>query len=315
MITIIILAFSAFLITLVGIRLSIPMLRLRTAPSVRQLMKKAPAPALNNGGIAVVFALVIGLLGTEIDYIIVLSIFLLAGASLLANIIKLPTFFPLLIQMIAVALPLLTIHQPIFSADLPFITDHILAGLTWIIIIRLFAAMNKAQGVVASPTIAIGLGLSVIMVVHDVFLNDLSNYSIIFAGVGFGVLWWNWPPAKILLGTIGNWPLGYVAGYLLLLATLSGYGLSALILLAYIAAEGSVMWAQKSKTPLCVSLSEATDKDTAARYVAGIHMLLVLLAVLSSLDATMAWFHACAAYAMSFGVLWIFMHKSKRNDV
>ncbi len=103
----IILALSAFLISLLGTRLTILALRKRTIlidrPNLRS-NHKAPTP--RGGGIAVVITLIICLMVADIGYGIMLAMLLLAAVSLLDDIIGVPQPVRLLVQVMAVLIPL-----------------------------------------------------------------------------------------------------------------------------------------------------------------------------------------------------------------
>lgn len=305
----IILAFSAFFITLVGIRLSIPALRRRVAPDINIVMGKIRPPALEKGGIAVAFALAICLLGAEADYTTVLPIFLLAGVALLGEVTPVKRWVELLVQAAAVTVPLLASPTPVFGdIALPLWVDHGMAGCLWVWFIRLCNRLDKADGVVAVQAIAIGMGLCVIRVLAEAFPDTLSIFTLIVAGCGFGVVWWCWPPARIRLGAVGNAPLGFTAGYLLLLAANAGYGISALILPAFLLGHGVCLLVCPVNMPY---VAQADDRRV--RYIAGIHMLLMLLAVLSSLDPGMAIFNLAVAYAMVGVILWFFIRAARHE--
>ena len=77
----IILSLCAFLLTLIGTRLTIIALRRRTMPAdVAQIRGDKPAPIPNGGGIVVVFALVICLLSADLSYGMVIAMLLLAAS-------------------------------------------------------------------------------------------------------------------------------------------------------------------------------------------------------------------------------------------
>ena len=62
---------------------------------------------------------------------------------------------------------------------------------------------------------------------------------------GLGFLVWNWHPARIFLGDVGSVPLGYLIGWLLLLAAAKGYWAPALILPLYYLADASLTLARR----------------------------------------------------------------------
>jgi UDP-N-acetylmuramyl pentapeptide phosphotransferase/UDP-N-acetylglucosamine-1-phosphate transferase len=51
---------------------------------------------------------------------------------------------------------------------------------------------------------------------------------------------WNWAPAKLFLGDVGSVPLGYLLGWLLLIAAINGAWAPALILPLYYLADATI---------------------------------------------------------------------------
>ena len=102
-----VLGLSVFLISLLGTRLVILALRKRAAfldhPNLRS-NHQTPTP--RGGGIAVVMALIIGLLIADVSYAIVIAMFLLAAVSLMDDLIGVPPLVRLLVQIMAVSMSL-----------------------------------------------------------------------------------------------------------------------------------------------------------------------------------------------------------------
>lgn len=316
----IIISFSVFFISLVGTKLVILTLRKQAArPDIDLLLGRRKELPYNNGGIAVVFAIIIGLLGSDpdIDYTIITSIFLLTGLPLLNTIMPVARNIRILAYIAAIILSLWNFSLPIFSHALPPLLDKILAGTLWLWLIHSFERMEKVEGLIPVQMISIGLGLSVLTIISKNFFTSLSIQSLVFATAGFGFYWWNRHPAKVLAGQIASVPVGFVAGYLLLLAAHSGYDSAILILPAYFLADSmagffnsiSLKQPGKGKTtaPYCLRAIKASKSpEWIIRILAGANMLLVFLETRILIDPEMIIFYLLIAYAMVFTLMWFF---------
>src|SRR4051812_31388738 len=105
------LSLSSFMLALLGTRLTILALRQR-ASGIDPLNPRKP---LRGGGLAVVMALVIGLLLADVSYSIVLAVFLLAAVSLLDDLIGVAFPVRLLIQVLTVLIPIGAMHVHLFA--------------------------------------------------------------------------------------------------------------------------------------------------------------------------------------------------------
>jgi UDP-N-acetylmuramyl pentapeptide phosphotransferase/UDP-N-acetylglucosamine-1-phosphate transferase len=70
---------------------------------------------------------------------------------------------------------------------------------------------------------------------------QLGLAGLALAGAAIGFLVWNWHPARVFLGDVGSIPLGYIAGYLLIQAAVSGNVAAALILPLYYLADATLV--------------------------------------------------------------------------
>ncbi len=302
---IVILAFAAFFIALIGTKLTIFSLRNRAvSPDIDVLMGKRKAPPLDEAGIAITFALIIGLLGAEVSYAIVSPMFFLAGIALLKKLVKIPKFIKYCVWIFSVAIGLTAFPDPIFSGNISPVMDKIMAGGFWLLLIYSFSKLEKTESLLPTHIIAFGLGLAIIHILAEKDFSPFFTDSLVFACAGFGFLMWNLRPAKIFAGEIGAVPAGFIAGYLLILAATSGYFAGAMILPAYIFAYRGVKTAHHA----------TFDMEWICRLIAGINMLLVYLAAGATIYPEMAGFNIVIAYAMSFG-LEFFLSKNQRKSL
>ena len=321
----ILLAFSAFLITLLGTRLTILALRQRVVPiepaSLRAGYKKPP---LTGGGIAVVMALIICLLVADINYCIIFSMFLLTAIALLSDLIDIPLPVRLLVQLLAVLLVVNVVPIPnfghIFSATFPVWLNKSITIILWMWFINLFSLMDGIDGMSPMEMICIGMGMCLITVLSgSIFPDTLSSYALIVVTAGCGFLWWNWHPAKILMGEVGSIPIGFLLGYLLLLTITSGYPYAAAILPAYHVSDATLTAirrlykGKKLFTPYpdyyyLRALRSGRKQDAVVRYIFGINFLLIFQAVFSVIDPALSIFYVGMAYATVFMLLGFFAH-------
>lgn len=207
-----ILAFCAFFISLIGTKLVIVTLKNRAAsPDIDLLMGRKTAPPLADAGIAISFALIIGLLGAEASFAVVLPMFLLAGITLLNQNIQVPQIAKIAIYIVATTIGLTLFPLPHH--------EKILAGIFWLAIIIGFSKLKNTEILLPLCMIVLGIGLAIINISAGEFPSVLSTQSLIFASAGFGFWWWNLHPAKVFAGEIGAVPAGFIAGYLLLYLT------------------------------------------------------------------------------------------------
>ncbi|MEQ1788968.1 MAG: hypothetical protein ABL857_00855 [Rickettsiales bacterium] len=317
----IILSFSTFFISLIGTKFVILALRKRiSAPDISLLTGKRKAPPLTNGGIAIIFAIIIGFLGAKVHYTIIFSIFLLTSLHLLDSIITIPKVIKLIVRIIAIFITISILPVPIFTELLPPLFDKILAGSFWLWIIHSFDKLEAVEGLLPIQMISIGLGLSAITILSNTFLSALSIQALVFAMAGVGFLWWNFHPAKILAGQIASVPVGFVAGYLLLLAAIEGYGAEILIIPAYFLADSFITFFKRpfsekfvnqkkeNYTPLyCLrAIRNSNSPKWIVRTITGINMLLIFIMTQTFIYPQMVIFNLIVAYAMVFTQIWLF---------
>lgn len=284
-------AITAFLVSLIGTRLLILAFR------NRRLMLDIPNSRSNHntavpkgGGLAVMIALIIPMLVANVEFVIVLSIFLLAAVSLLDDLIGVNPLIRLLVQILSVAMPLSMMSIDFMGPEISPIVEKIVIGALWVWCINLFNFMDGIDGISAMEMISIGLGITFVTVFAEQFPNDLGHYGMIFAAAGCGFWWWNRHPAKIFLGDVGSIPIGFLMGYLLLMLAISGYGIAALILPGYYLADGSItllkrlwkrekIWQAHSGHYYQKAVRKGWTHSVVVRYVAGVNILLGFLAV------------------------------------
>src|SRR5436853_324165 len=82
--------------------------------------------------------------------------------------------------------------------------------------------------ITAVETGAIGFGLAFVAALTGIASGGYLQLVVALSAAVLGFLPWNWHPARVFLGDVGSVPLGFVAGWLLLLLASRGYWASAL---------------------------------------------------------------------------------------
>lgn len=312
------LALGAFLISLLGTRLMILAQRKKNAAlNVPGVRSRQAVLMPRNGGLAMVVAILIFLLPANASYHLLLGVLLLTAVSLLDTWIPLALPTRLCVQVMAALVALHDVRLPMLCAALP----HGLAGAliitAWVCFINLFARMEKIDGLASAEMVSISGGVIVITALLGTFTSPLSLLALIVLGAGFGFLWWNWHPAKILLDEVGSVPIGYLLGYLLLMCAKEGYVYAALILPAYCVADGAITLLLSAIKRQWIgnfyqrAVRGGLRQDAMVIIIFGINMLLAMLAALAELDPKLGWMYLSIAYGMVSAVMFFFLAHPK----
>ena len=146
----------------------------------------------------------------------------------------------LIAQTVAVALCLawLPPEARVLPA-LPVLAERLLFGLAWLWFINLFNFMDGIDGLAGSETIAVAVGYLLLqMCAH--FDGQLWHLALVIAASTLAYLFWNWHPAKVLMGDAGSIPLGFLLGVLMLDLALRGYLAAGVILPLYFVADATI---------------------------------------------------------------------------
>ena len=127
----------------------------------------------------------------------------------------------------------------VFQGLLPPLLDHLAAGLLWLWFVNLFNFMDGIDGIAGVEAGSLGIGLVLVGAVL-VWPGVQVALPALLAAATLGFLVWNWAPAKLFLGDVGSVPLGYLLGWLLLVAAMNGAWAPALILPLYYLADATI---------------------------------------------------------------------------
>ena len=268
------------------------------------------SPTPRGGGIAViavlvVAAMVIGLMAGSAApsglWRVLGAAAVLACLSWLDDLRDLGAQLRLAVQITAEALGLSSLaeHRFVFQGLLPFWGDRIVAGLLWLWFVNLFNFMDGIDGIAGAETVAIGLGLFLLVLV-GVLPPPLGLIALAGVGAALGFLWWNWQPARVFLGDVGSVPLGYLLGWLLITAAAAGAWAAALLLPAYYLADATVTLMRRAMRGAAVwrahrehfyqrAVQGGFSHAQTVRLIAAANAPLVGLAVIAEAEASWRW--------------------------
>ena len=170
-------------------------------------------PTPKGGGLAIVLAWYIGIsilfFLKYIDkqlYLTLLSGLLLAGVSIIDDLIDLKPIIRLLVQVLTAILAFLFLNgiRPVaisgFVISSPILLyPLVIIGIVWFI--NLFNFLDGIDGYASLEAIVIALAM---------FLLTSDNVCLVLIASVLGFLYWNWPKARIFMGDIGSTQLGFI---------------------------------------------------------------------------------------------------------
>jgi UDP-N-acetylmuramyl pentapeptide phosphotransferase/UDP-N-acetylglucosamine-1-phosphate transferase len=247
-------AVGAGLVSCLGTRTLIPLLRRRALFDIPNERSSHAVPTPRGGGIAVIGAVLLAWIGLAIAGCVplwigavVLGTVVLAAVSWLDDLRGVPPALRLVAQTAAVAIGFaaLPTEGGIPGAWLGPGPAIAAAGLAWLWFVNLFNFMDGIDGLAGSEAVAIGGGLALYAGIGGGLDPQHAALAAAVAGAAAGFLVWNWSPARIFLGDVGSAPLGYLLGFLLLDRALRGRWEIALILPLYFLADATITLARR----------------------------------------------------------------------
>jgi UDP-N-acetylmuramyl pentapeptide phosphotransferase/UDP-N-acetylglucosamine-1-phosphate transferase len=305
------LALAAFMVTLLGTRLLILSLRNRPVfldkPNSRS-SHTTPVPRV--GGIAVVTTLLIYFVATDVHFALILGLLVLAGVSILDDLIGIHPAFRLVTHFSVVTAMLHILPLNLFEGILPSWLSTVLITIGWVWFINLYNFMDGIDGITASETISVTGGIILVLSFAESFGEGLGYHAIILMAAMIGFWWWNRYPAKIFLGDIGSISLGFIVGYFLISLAHRGYGSAAAILPAYYVMDATItllkriwerkkIWQAHREHFYQQATMHIQRHDWVARLVFGVNLLLIALAIFATIYPEINWLCVILAYAVS----------------
>ena len=229
------------------------------------------------------------------------------------------------VQALAVALGIIGLEGlgPVFQGLLPRSLDWLAAAVLWLWFVNLFNFMDGIDGLsgVEATCVGTGLGLTAWM---SGWTETQAALPLLLAASLPGFLVWNWQPARIFLGDAGSIPIGYLLGWLLLLAASSGAWGAALILPAYYLADATITlglrcihgerpWQAHREHFYQRAVRGGLDHAAVALRILAANIVLIILA----LAATQGYAIPCVlgATIVVGCVLWVFQRRGVRGTM
>jgi UDP-N-acetylmuramyl pentapeptide phosphotransferase/UDP-N-acetylglucosamine-1-phosphate transferase len=219
----------------------------------------------------------------------------LAFLSWRDDLVSLSVWFRLAVQLGAVLLGLAFLPGggPVFQGVLAPVPDLLATALLWLWFVNLFNFMDGIDGITASETAVIGLGVALIALVAADYQSGALLLGLAIAAAALGFLAWNWQPAKLFLGDVGSIPLGYLLGWLLLGLARTGAWAPAVILplyyltdatltLAYRLVRGRRVWEAHREHFYQRAIQRGLSHRAVVLHIAAANLALVLLALLAT---------------------------------
>ena len=173
-------------------------------------------PRLGGVGIAISFfvmALLCVIFEKNIDMFsnlpLLIAAFIIFGFGIVDDILELPAYVKLLVQLVAVSLVTFSGYRftQIFAWKLPTVLSFMLT-FGWILgVINAYNLIDGLDGLCGSLSFTALVSLGIIL---SVFKIPEATICFILAGSIFGFLCFNWPPAKIFMGDGGSQFLGFM---------------------------------------------------------------------------------------------------------
>jgi UDP-N-acetylmuramyl pentapeptide phosphotransferase/UDP-N-acetylglucosamine-1-phosphate transferase len=168
--------------------------------------------------------------------------FALTAISWLNDVTPVPVALRLGAHLLIASVGLLALpgRGQVFQGLLGEELDQAATVLLWAWFMNLFNFMDGIDGITAVETSAIGFGLAFVAALTGIASGGYLLLVVALAAAALGFLPWNWHPARVFLGDAGSVPLGFAAGWLLLLLAGRGYWASALLLPLYYLADATI---------------------------------------------------------------------------
>ena len=206
-------------------------------------------PVPKGAGVAVTGVLLLAWLGFSVaglappeTPLICCLAFALTALSWFDDVTELPVALRLVTHLLIAAVGLLALPDRgrVFQGLLPVGIDEGATVLLWAWFMNLFNFMDGIDGITVVETTAIGFGLALVAALTGMGSDGYLPLGVALAAAALGFLPWNWHPARVFLGDTGSVPLGFAAGWLLLLLAGRDYWASALLLPLYYLADATL---------------------------------------------------------------------------
>ena len=311
----IITAVSVFLFSVVGTRLTLALLTKTQHMDVPNERSNHSTPVPRGGGIAVMFASISFMFICDASASLLTGALLLCVVSYIDDRRGLPPRWRFVAQVAAVCLALDSFHGMVFQGVLPYYLDKLVVAIVWLWFVNLFNFMDGIDGISVNQVTTNAIGMILLYITVRDQTNtlplDVVTDSIIIGSAMLGFLVYNRHPAKIFLGDVGSIPLGYIMGYLFCIIASNGYLAAACILPAYYVADatftlimrmkaGKKIWQAHSEHAYQRAVRSGKSHNNVVYHLFATNLVLVILAVVSTLNPYAGVICVMAAYALAF---------------
>jgi UDP-N-acetylmuramyl pentapeptide phosphotransferase/UDP-N-acetylglucosamine-1-phosphate transferase len=170
----------------------------------------------------------------------------IAGAAAIAvisfadDLRGVPLLGRLAVQTVAVFVALATFPspEPVLAWSVPLALERVIVAMSWLWFINLFNFMDGIDGIAAGEAVIIAFGLVLLAVIYP-SLGLPSLEAVMIGAAVMGFLLFNWPPARMFMGDVGSAGLGFLLGWLLIVAARRGVVASALLLPLYFVVDAT----------------------------------------------------------------------------
>jgi UDP-N-acetylmuramyl pentapeptide phosphotransferase/UDP-N-acetylglucosamine-1-phosphate transferase len=176
---------------------------------------------------------------------IAVAAILLAMVGMVDDIRTLDALPRLLIQVLAVAMVILTLpNEARVAPFLPFFLERALLLVAGVWFVNLVNFMDGIDWITVAEVVPVTAALAVLGI-----NGGLPSYAIVVAialcGATLGFAWFNKPVARLFLGDVGSLPIGLLLGWLLLLLAAQGYVAAAVLLPLYYLCDATITLARR----------------------------------------------------------------------
>ena len=171
----------------------------------------------------------------------------IAGISFADDLKTVHVGVRLAVQALAVGLALATFpgDTPIVADFLPLAVDRLIVALAWLWFINLFNFMDGIDGIAGGEAAIVAFGLVILAALRPE-LAPVGREAIVVGAAVVGFLLFNWPPARVFMGDVGSAGLGFVLGWLLVVAAAGGARVPALLLPLYFVVDATTTLAARA---------------------------------------------------------------------
>jgi UDP-N-acetylmuramyl pentapeptide phosphotransferase/UDP-N-acetylglucosamine-1-phosphate transferase len=233
----------------------------------------------------------------------------------------------LIVQAIAVLIGIaaLSAHGRIFQTVLPYGLDVVFTAWVWLWLINLTNFMDGIDGITSVEGGSIGIGVAILapfaaaasLAIGVDPQSSLSVYAVVLAAAVAGFAWWNWQPARIFLGDVGAIPLGFLFGWMLLEIAGAGLWAAALLLPLYYLMDATLTLVRRAiRRERLMEAHRSHFYQRAARrlgshkrvaqIILALNIALVALAAASAVQPDIQAIWLVVGVVLTGGVLWYF---------